>query len=194
MSLQGFTYPPVSLYSVHSSLRPSNAMCTLYAVILLLTQISYIHSCYVYPPDVKDPCKDKECSFGAQCVPSIDGLTARCQCPDRCDRYGDSLGSKSVCGSDGKDYVNQCEMRRAACREMKDVRVKYFGKCGKILFSLLFTFTFSSCYIFSQFLTFGIKTKVTPFLIQWRNESSAPTSYCQDTLSNIFSQQLTLCI
>ena len=91
-------------------------------------------ACYVYPPDVKDPCKEKECSYGAQCVPSLDGLTARCQCPQRCNRYGDSVGSTPVCGSNGKDYENQCEMRRAACNEMIDIRVKYFGKCGKFYF------------------------------------------------------------
>ena len=97
----------------------------------LFLVITTTNGCYVYPPDVKDPCKDKECSFGAQCVPSIDGLTARCQCPQRCDSYGDSVGSKPVCGTDGHDYPTQCEMRKAACSEMKDIGVKYFGKCGE---------------------------------------------------------------
>jgi len=86
--------------------------------------------------------REKRCSFGAQCVPSLDGLTARCQCPQRCDDYGDSVGSTHrhtdhatsdvcsnspqrcddygdsvgstpVCGSDGRDYANSCEMIRA---------------------------------------------------------------------------------
>ena len=48
--------------------------------------------CYVFPPDMVDPCRDKRCSFGAQCVPSLDGLTARCQCPQRCHNYGDNYG------------------------------------------------------------------------------------------------------
>ena len=104
-------------------------------LMLCVTALSWlgphVHCCYVYPPDVKDPCRDKPCSFGAQCVPSLDGLTARCQCPQRCDTFGDSVGSTPVCGSDGKDYSSMCEMRRSACSEMKDTSVKYFGKCGE---------------------------------------------------------------
>ncbi len=124
---------------VYQSSPAPNRFCTLsvyqWIMLLFALQLTYLPrltlSCYVYPPDVKDPCKGKECSFGAQCVPSLDGLTARCQCPERCNRYGDSVGSTPVCGSDGQDYNNQCEMRRTACREMKDIRVKYFGKCGE---------------------------------------------------------------
>ncbi|XP_064610786.1 agrin-like isoform X2 [Liolophura sinensis] len=79
--------------------------------------------------DVKDPCEGRVCSFGARCVPSLDLTAARCECPARCDSYGDSVGSNPVCGNDGVDYPNMCEMRRAACRQMKDIRVKYYGKC-----------------------------------------------------------------
>lgn len=79
--------------------------------------------------DAKDPCLDVLCSFGAQCVPSLDGLTARCQCPERCDDYGDSVGSGPVCGSDGQDYPNACKLRKAACQQMKDIRTKYNGRC-----------------------------------------------------------------
>ena len=122
------------------SARPTHFTLSVYQWIILLFALQLTSftcvtwACYVYPPDVKDPCKEKECSYGAQCVPSLDGLTARCQCPQRCNRYGDSVGSTPVCGSNGKDYENQCEMRRAACNEMIDIRVKYFGKCGKFYF------------------------------------------------------------
>lgn len=87
-------------------------------------------ACYVFPADIRDPCRDKRCSFGAQCVPSLDGLTARCQCPERCDNYGDSVDSTPICATDGQDYANTCEMRRAACSEMRDIEKKYDGKCG----------------------------------------------------------------
>lgn len=119
--------------STQATCAGNTSMLTL-CYLLFLSLLPLTQCCYVYPPDVKDPCKEKECSFGAQCVPSLDGLTARCQCPQRCDSYGDSVGSTPVCGSDGRDYPTQCEMRRAACREMKDIRVKYFGKCGEYPF------------------------------------------------------------
>ena len=103
------------------------------SLVMILYTVPYIDTCYVYPPDVADPCLNKECGFGAYCVPSLDGLAARCQCPTKCDRYGDSKDSVPICGSDGVDYANKCEMRRAACSEMRDVHTKYLGKCGKYL-------------------------------------------------------------
>lgn len=115
---------------------------------LLLSCLPAANACYVYPPDVKDPCEGRVCSFGARCVPSLDLTAARCECPARCDSYGDSVGSNPVCGNDGVDYPNMCEMRRAACRQMKDIRVKYYGKCGKWLcFYLLRLFWIQWCYL-----------------------------------------------
>ncbi|KAG8193212.1 hypothetical protein JTE90_005560 [Oedothorax gibbosus] len=86
-------------------------------------------SCYRFPSDVKDPCMDKECHFGAKCRPSVDGQTADCMCPEKCANYGDSRGSRPVCGSDGRDYPNVCEMERAACRQMREISIKYEGHC-----------------------------------------------------------------
>jgi len=103
--------------------------CLFVVVVFTWTAVD-VQTCYVFPPDMDDPCRNKRCSFGAQCVPSLDGLTARCQCPQRCDNYGDSVGSTPVCGTDGRDYANVCEMRRAACSEMRDIEKKYDGKCG----------------------------------------------------------------
>ncbi|XP_067139289.1 agrin-like isoform X1 [Centruroides vittatus] len=81
------------------------------------------------PCDMKDPCQTKECNYGAQCRPSLDGRTAECVCPAKCATYGDSRGSRPVCGTDGKDYPNVCELRRTACREMRNVQVKFQGRC-----------------------------------------------------------------
>jgi len=120
-----------------SSVQPK-----LLAVLLLIVAPSFTLSCYVYPTDVTDPCQGKECSFGAQCVPSLDGQTARCQCPEQCSHYGDSVGSRPVCGTDGRDYRNVCELRRAACHAMKDITVKYQGKCGESHYFLMFLYVF----------------------------------------------------
>lgn len=88
-------------------------------------------ACYVFPPGKTNPCAKRTCRYGAYCVSSMDGLTGRCQCASSCDNYGDSLGSKPVCGSDGKDYANFCELKRAACALFKIIKIKHYGKCGK---------------------------------------------------------------
>ena len=92
--------------------------------------------CYVYPPDVQDPCAGKTCSFGAHCVASVDGLVARCQCLETCSSYGDSVDSWPICSTDGTDYDNICEMRKASCRLMTDIEKKYDGKCGTYINSI----------------------------------------------------------
>lgn len=93
--------------------------------------VSVVSPCYVYPAGARDPCADRRCSYGARCVPSLDGLTARCQCPARCDDYGDSVGAGPLCSDDGLDFANECEMMRTACRDLRDVVRKYDGKCGE---------------------------------------------------------------
>lgn len=106
-----------------------NAIISVMFIVIFMLSVTCL-SCYVFPADIRDPCRDKRCSFGAQCVPSLDGLTARCQCPERCDNYGDSVDSTPICATDGQEYTNRCEMRRAACSEMRDIEKKYDGKCG----------------------------------------------------------------
>jgi len=87
--------------------------------------------CYLYPEDVgPDPCIGRRCSYGAQCRRSVDGLTARCQCPDRCDQYGDSVDAGPRCGDDGVDYASECHLRLSACRQLQEIRAKFVGRCG----------------------------------------------------------------
>ena len=110
-----------------------NRTLLLFVLLLLILCTNHLSlACYVYPPDIPDPCKEKVCQFGAQCVPSLgQNSMAICQCPHRCDTYGDNVGGKPICGDDGVDYPNKCEMRRASCNQMKDIKMKYFGKCGE---------------------------------------------------------------
>ncbi|KAI1287382.1 Agrin [Halotydeus destructor] len=86
-------------------------------------------SCYKFPSDVRDPCLDLVCQYGADCIRSKDGKKADCLCPEKCYTYGDSVGSRPVCGSDGRDYPNECELRRRACKESKDIVAKFPGRC-----------------------------------------------------------------
>lgn len=97
-----------------------------------LTRIAL--SCYVFPAEQPDPCKDKKCPYGARCVPSLDGKTADCRCPESCPNLGDHVGSRPVCGSDGLDYRDSCDLKRAACLANTEITVKYQGKCGKFFF------------------------------------------------------------
>lgn len=89
-----------------------------------------------------DPCKDKQCGFGSRCVPSPDGRTASCVCPDKCPSYGDHAESRPVCGSDGVDYNDLCGLNRAACLSNANITQKFSGKCGRwSMKSLASTFT-----------------------------------------------------
>ncbi|GFR23681.1 agrin [Trichonephila clavata] len=81
------------------------------------------------PADLQDPCEDIECQFGSFCKPSIDGQTARCICPEDCPYQGSD--QSVVCGTDGKNYPNVCELKKTSCRQMRKIEVKFDGVCGK---------------------------------------------------------------
>lgn len=46
---------------------------------------------------------------------------------------------QTVCGSDGKDYRNECELHQYACKNQKNIRVQYQGHCSEIFFSFFFS-------------------------------------------------------
>ncbi|TDH10905.1 hypothetical protein EPR50_G00079800 [Perca flavescens] len=77
------------------------------------------------PCSRKDPCTDVACSYGSTCVQSSDGLSAKCMCPLGCE----GKREQTVCGSDGKDYRNECELHQHACKNQRNIRVQYQGHC-----------------------------------------------------------------
>ncbi|GFS87145.1 hypothetical protein NPIL_582581 [Nephila pilipes] len=103
-------------YSSECQLRLSS--CTQQRRILVMRQ----GSC-----DLQDPCEKMECHFGSFCKPSIDGQTARCVCPEDCPYHGND--QSVVCGTDGKNYPNVCELKKASCRQMRKIEVKFDGVC-----------------------------------------------------------------
>lgn len=104
----------------------------LFLLLVAIDQLGFptvIEACYKFPEDVHDPCIDLECKYGAECIRSKDGKKGECLCPEKCYTYGDSVGSRAVCGSDGRDYANECELRRRSCPLRKKTTAKFQGKC-----------------------------------------------------------------
>ncbi|XKL68114.1 hypothetical protein PGB90_003605 [Kerria lacca] len=99
---------------------------------ILYIQVSLADTCYVFPADSSDPCRNHVCQYGARCIPSEDGRNATCECPLNCPNYGDHSRSRPVCGADGLDYTNHCEMKKTACTSNINITVKYEGYCGKV--------------------------------------------------------------
>eukprot|EP00105_Crassostrea_gigas_P027037 XP_011448233.1 PREDICTED: agrin isoform X6 [Crassostrea gigas] len=60
-------------------------------------------------------CDDSLCPFGGLCIPSPDG-SHFCSCDFGCIAVLDP-----VCGSDGRNYGNHCEMQEAACKANKSI-------------------------------------------------------------------------
>ncbi|KAL4221642.1 hypothetical protein ACF0H5_019898 [Mactra antiquata] len=98
-------------------------------LITLSTILPFCHTCYVFPPGMKNLCEEKTCEYNAICKVDVKGGVARCQCRDNCYNYGDNAASLPICGSNGKDYNNFCELQRDSCLNMVDIWVDYYGRC-----------------------------------------------------------------
>lgn len=66
-----------------------------------------------------DVCDNVHCKYGARCE------KGRCVCPTQC-----PASIERVCASDGKTYINECELRSEACRTRRNLRILYTGLCG----------------------------------------------------------------
>ncbi|XP_068096834.1 agrin isoform X5 [Hyperolius riggenbachi] len=77
------------------------------------------------PCGSRDPCSSVSCSYGSTCVRSTDGQTAKCVCPTTCAGIPENI----VCGSDGKDYRNECALNKQACDNQENLYKKFEGSC-----------------------------------------------------------------
>lgn len=71
-------------------------------------------------------CDDVKCEDKKVC--KLRNGRIACECPDEsyCDKKPDP-----VCGSDGKEYSNECLLNVVACQKNNGLKVANKGKCGK---------------------------------------------------------------
>jgi len=122
---------------VESKSRGRELLLTVSVVRLLTTRIPRQHTTQLRQltttmttPEPIDPCSLTSCLHHSQCV--NERGTARCQCPTM--QCGDSTSDRRLplCGSDDKDYDNECEMKSTSCREQRSITKKYNGFCGSL--------------------------------------------------------------
>ena len=73
-----------------------------------------------------DPCKKLVCEFYSKCNRRTDD-TAECICP-LCN-YKEPY--TPVCGDNGKVYGSQCQLEKAACKQMKNIKAVSRDACGE---------------------------------------------------------------
>lgn len=76
---------------------------------------------------VTEPCRRVICKNNAVCVVTQE-KQGICRCPEKCHDKKDS-----VCGSDGKVYENECEMKQMSCKQQQPLTVVKKGSCGRYI-------------------------------------------------------------
>lgn len=126
----------------------------LITVINLISFLTKYNCCIVIGIDQleKTLCKSKACPNYSKCKIDENGFYAKCYCPYDCDlnnvnsmidMFAFSMNFSTlnldntviktdqiVCGTDGKDYANFCQLQKQSCNENTDIKIAYLGKCG----------------------------------------------------------------
>lgn len=133
--------------------RLNNAalLIRLITIFNFITLLNTYNCCLVIGIDQleKSLCKSKACPNYSKCKIDENGFYAKCYCPYDCDlndlnsmllMFATAINrtyilnirtDQTVCGTNGKDYRNFCELQREACNENYDIKIAYLGKCGK---------------------------------------------------------------
>ena len=74
-----------------------------------------------------NPCESLQCSPHQECDIDRYGI-ATCVCPDPCPPI-----VRPVCGDDEQTYDSECELKRQACLQHKQVSLAYRGSCGNLI-------------------------------------------------------------
>jgi len=91
----------------------------------LLYTLSFMLLCCVVLRCVADPCLVRWWGKGRECVVAADG-TAACLCQRTCPSHG-----RVVCGTDGLQYPNHCQLHRASCIQGRNLNVDHSFSCTK---------------------------------------------------------------
>ncbi|EDO40385.1 predicted protein, partial [Nematostella vectensis] len=88
---------------------------------------NYWNKCHIERESSVSPCSRISCSHYGRCVVRNNGK-AHCVCPRQC-----QVRFKPVCGTDGREYLNRCFLRRNACRTQTSIKVHKWGLCSKYI-------------------------------------------------------------
>jgi len=90
--------------------------------------------------NIPDPCENKRCGPGRECVPTLDGK-ARCACMKECPSEADFR--RRVCSNYNETWNSDCELYRARCVCLEDqeeckthlnkhLHIEYYGECRQM--------------------------------------------------------------
>ncbi|OQV20149.1 Agrin [Hypsibius exemplaris] len=95
----------------------------------------FFHPLFTATP-LQDPCRGRECLYGASCVGNYVTGKSECRCPATCDALPaaadavDLRPSVFVCGSDNVTYDSSCQLRLKSCQDQRPIQVESVGVCG----------------------------------------------------------------
>ncbi len=126
-------------------------------ILFLSNCIYFINCCIVIGSEHLEQtlCKSKLCPYYGKCVIDENGFFPKCVCSNECDlsefninynpqykRQNDMIQNElvisqdiKICGNDGNDYKNICELKKQSCNHQKDIRIHFLGGCGNLLVS-----------------------------------------------------------
>lgn len=86
--------------------------------------------------EAKDPCLNVTCLLGSKCISRGPSYACACTRDDACDKEennsieGSFEGRNDVlCGTDGREYSNMCQLKYKMCLNQKEINVSHRGSC-----------------------------------------------------------------
>ncbi|QQP57575.1 Uncharacterized protein FKW44_002611, partial [Caligus rogercresseyi] len=89
-------------------------------------RVKYPGVCRTIKYEKPIPCGQGSCDFGAVCEED-----SYCVCSVTCKDQAPKYYSGAVCGSDGRTYETECDLRRHACKMQKEIVVADFKPCTR---------------------------------------------------------------